>query len=146
MVDGVLDALKFIQDQGYKIIVVTNQSGIGRGLYTENQFAQLNNWMQKIFQKNKIDVLDVFYCPHTPEDNCSCRKPKPGLFLLAEKKFQIDMSASWSVGDKETDITAARSAGIRNTVLVRSGHKINEKDSKAKYILKSLKDILNLKI
>jgi len=146
LVDGVLDALKFIQDQGYKIIVVTNQSGIGRGLYTENQFAQLNNWMQKIFQKNKIDVLDVFYCPHTPEDNCSCRKPKPGLFLLAEKKFQIDMSASWSVGDKETDITAARSAGIRNTVLVRSGHKINEKDSKAKYILKSLKDILNLKI
>jgi len=146
LVDGVLDALKFIQDQGYKIIVVTNQSGIGRGLYTENQFAQLNNWMQKIFQKNKIDVLDVFYCPHTPEDNCSCRKPKPGLFLLAEKKFQSDMSASWSVGDKETDITAARSAGIRNTVLVRSGHKINEKDSKAKYILKSLKDILNLKI
>jgi len=146
LVDGVLDALKFIQDQGYKIIVVTNQSGIGRGLYTENQFAQLNNWMQKIFQKNKIDVLDVFYCPHTPEDNCSCRKPKPGLFLLAEKKFQIDMSASWSVGDKETDITAARSAGIRNTVLVRSGHKINEKDSKAKYILKSRKDILNLKI
>ena len=145
-IEGVIDGLKTIIDEGYEIIIITNQSGIGRGMYDINTFETLNDWMLKQFESKGVKILDVFFCPHSPNENCNCRKPKPGLFLEAKKKFNIDMEQSWSIGDKETDVEAAYLSGISNTVLVRSGHKIKETTSKSKFIIDSLSNIIELKI
>jgi len=140
-IDGVIDALIRIQNKGFKIIIITNQSGIGRGLYTIEDFHELNNWMINYLKSKKINILEVFFCPHLPEDNCKCRKPKPGLYKDAITKFNINVNSSYSIGDKETDIIAAKSAGIKTTILVRSGHKIDENNSKADHIFNSLSDV-----
>jgi len=145
-INGVLEAFEYILSRNYDIIVVTNQSGIGRGFYSEDNFLELNKWMVNFLKSKGINILDVLYCPHSPEDDCNCRKPKPGMFLDAKKKFNIEMDKSWSIGDKETDITAATYAGISNTILVKSGHDINEENSKASYILESLYDVIDLNI
>ena len=137
-INGVFKACQYIQSLDYEIIIVTNQSGISRGYYSENDFQIINKWMLDQFKQNNINVLDVFHCPHSPDANCNCRKPKPGMLLQAEIKYDIDMSNSWLIGDKEVDITAANNAGIYNTILVKSGHKINASNSNAKYILDSI--------
>jgi len=145
-IDGVIESLKYIQNKGFKIIIITNQSGIGRGMYSREKFLELNKWMIDFLSTQGVKILDVFYCPHSPEESCSCRKPLPGMFLDAIKKYAIDIEISWSIGDKETDIQAAKSSGISNTILVKSGHKINERNSRASYILESIYDVMNLDI
>ena len=138
-IDGVFEACQYLQSLEYKIIVITNQSGISRGLYTKNDYQIITKWMVSQFMKNNISILDTFHCPHLPDSGCNCRKPKPGMLLEAKKKYNINMLESWMIGDKETDITAAISSGITNTILVKSGHKINEADSRAKFIIDSIK-------
>jgi len=145
-IEGIINGLQIIKEKGYEIIIITNQSGIGRGMYDISTFKILNDWMLKELESKGIKIIEVLFCPHAPIDNCNCRKPKPGLFLMAQKKYNIDMNKSWSVGDKETDIIAARSSGIENTILVRSGHKIDEKNTIAKYVIDSLSNIYDLKI
>jgi D-glycero-D-manno-heptose 1,7-bisphosphate phosphatase len=137
-IEGTFEACQYFQSLEYKIIIITNQSGIARGLYTENDFQILTDWMIAEFKKNDINILDVFHCPHLPDLNCNCRKPKPGMLFEAKFKHNVDMENSWLIGDKEADIIAANSSGIDNTILVKSGHKINETDSNAKYILGSI--------
>jgi D-glycero-D-manno-heptose 1,7-bisphosphate phosphatase len=139
-IDGVFEACQYFQTLGYKLIVVTNQSGIARGYYQEADFHSLTKWMLEQFTSQSINILDVFFCPHGPESTCECRKPQPGMLLAARDKFDIDMENSWMIGDKEADVGAANAAGINNTILVKSGHDIDEANSKAKFILKSIKD------
>ncbi len=88
------------------------------------------------FDNHSIDIL---FCPHGPESTCKCRKPQPGMLLEAHDKFDIDMENSWMIGDKEADVSAANATGINNTILVKSGHSIDEANSKAKFILKSIR-------
>ena len=142
--NGVIDSCNYFLSLGYQIIVVTNQSGIGRGLYKEEDFHILNQWMLDNFEQEGVRILDVFFCPHGPDDNCYCRKPKPGLFKDAKEKHGIDMNKSWMIGDKEADIEAANNAGISQTILVRSGHIIDEDATKSKYILDSIIDIVDV--
>jgi len=137
-INGVFEACQHYEQLGYKIIIVTNQSGISRGHYSEDDFRNITDWMITQFNKNNIQILDTFHCPHLPDSGCNCRKPKPGMLLEAKKKYNINMPESWMIGDKETDITAAISSGINNTILVKSGHKINEADSRAKFIIDSI--------
>ena len=137
-IDGIFEVCIYFQNLGYKIIIVTNQSGISRGYYSENDFQTLTNWMLTQFKKNDINILDIFHCPHSPDSHCNCRKPKPGMLLNAKHKHNINMQNSWIIGDKETDIIAGISSGITNTILVKSGHKIDELNSKAKYIISSI--------
>ena len=143
-IDGVFEACKYIESLGYKIIIITNQSGISRGYYSESDFQIITNWMITQFHNNGINIMDVLHCPHSPKENCACRKPKPGMLLKAKKNHNINMSKSWLVGDKETDITAAINSGIKQTIIVKSGHKINEKTSNAKFILDSIKDLKDI--
>ena len=143
-IDEVFETCFYLKNLGFEIIVVTNQSGISRGYYSENDFHVINNWMISQFKENNINILDVFFCPHSNESNCECRKPKPGMLLSAKNKHNINMRESWMIGDSERDITAASLAGIKNTILVRSGHKIDEKNSQAKFYLNSIQEIRNL--
>lgn len=138
-VSGAIDACRDFQNKGYYIVIVTNQSGIARGIYTENDYQILTQWMLEQFIRNKIKILDVLYCPHGPESNCECRKPKPGLLIKAKKLHNIDMQNSWMIGDKESDIQAAKNSGVNKTILVRSGHSIDELKTDAKYIINSIK-------
>ena len=147
-IDGVFDACRLFSEKGYKIIVVTNQSGIGRGYYSEQEYTRLTEWMVAQFSGQGIAVADVFYCPHHPERAsgkyrraCECRKPEPGMLLTAAKKHGIDLSRSLMVGDKEADIQAGRAAGVAKTVLVRSGHPVDEHASAAEYIIDSLGEL-----
>jgi len=137
-IDGVFDACLYFRSLGYQLIIVTNQSGIDRGYYNEDDFHVVNNWMLEKFSKKDINILDVFFCPHGPESDCNCRKPKPGMFNQANNKYGIDMKNSWMIGDKEADVQAAKTAGIQNTILVKSGHAIDEENSKAEFILDSI--------
>jgi len=143
-IDEVFKTCFYLRSLGFEIIVVTNQSGIARGYYSIDDFKALTYWMIDQFKLNNVDILDVLFCPHSPESNCTCRKPKPGMFFEAKNKHNINMYDSWMIGDSERDIIAASLAGIKNTILVRSGHKNNESKSKAKYILDSIKDVKNL--
>ena len=140
-INGVFDACVYFQSLGYQLIIVTNQSGIGRGYYNENDFRIVNNWMLQQFKNQGINILDVFFCPHSPESTCDCRKPKPGMFNQANDKYNIDMKKSWMIGDKEADIQAANAADIENTILVKSGHEIDEESSKAKFVLSSIEQV-----
>lgn len=143
-VDGVFEACKHFQSLNFKIIIITNQSGIGRGYFSEIEYMKITKWMIDEFNKNDVKILDIFHCPHTAESKCNCRKPKPGMFIEAKNKHNIKMGASWMIGDSERDITAALLAGITNTILVRSDQKIDEKNSQAKYFLNSIKDTMDL--
>ena len=139
-ISGTFDACQSFLKLGYKIIIITNQSGIARGYYSVNDYEKLTNWMLSQFKNQGILILDTFYCPHLPEFNCTCRKPNPGMFIKAKNKHNIDMNNSWIIGDKETDIEAAKSACVPNTILVRSGHKIIESESKAGFIIDSIEN------
>ena len=137
-IDGIFDACLYFQKLGYEIVIVTNQSGIARGYYNENDYLKLTVWMLAQFNDNGINILDTFYCPHGPESLCECRKPKPGMLIEAKNKYNISMRDSWMIGDKETDIEAANLAGITNTILVRSGHLIDESNSNSKFTIDSI--------
>ena len=122
---GLYKACKIIQSYGYKIIVITNQSGIGRGFYTKEQFFELNRWMLRSLQEEGIDVTDVYFCPHHPTDalspynvDCECRKPKPGMILKAKEEHNIDLRQSVLVGDRLSDIASGKSAGIHSLYIV----------------------------
>ena len=115
-VEGIFDELRRYKDEGYIFIVVTNQSGIGRGYYKEEDFLKLTNYMIKEFEKRGIEIKKVYYCPHTPAENCECRKPKPGMLLKAQGEFDIDMKNSVMIGDKESDMEAGKRAGVGRLV------------------------------
>ena len=127
MIPGVDTAIKLLKDAGYFLVVISNQSGVARGYYPEEQIAVFNEALMKEIRKGGGDI-DVFcYCPHHPEAplekyrvDCECRKPKPGMIFDAAKKYDLDLSTAVLVGDKETDVQTGRNAGIK-TILVLSG-------------------------
>lgn len=101
---GVIPALKQLQAAGYLLIIVTNQSGIARGYYSEQDFLDLNDWIITILAEQGIYISKVYYCPHHPDAdnekyrvNCECRKPKPGMFLKAKQDFDLDLGACFAI-------------------------------------------------
>ena len=115
LVDGILDVALAAKQKGYELIVITNQSGIERGYYTEEDFQKLTRYMCDLFEKNGTPLLDIFHCPFLSGKD---RKPNSGMFLKACQKYQIDMKNSISVGDKISDITAALNAGVGRNYLL----------------------------
>lgn len=110
----------------YKIIIVTNQAGIAKGLYTEKQFLELTEWMLKKLKDKGIKIDKVYHCPHHPEGTiekytkvCNCRKPKPGMLKKAQKDFNLNLKQCWLIGDKMTDIKAGRTVGCKCILLKR---------------------------
>ena len=115
---GIFEALSGFMALGFEIFVVTNQSGIGRKYYTQADFDKLSCYMISEFRKRGVNIKKIYYCPHTPDDNCSCRKPRSGMFLQALSEFDIDMKSSIMIGDKKSDIEAANSAGVGKSFLI----------------------------
>ena len=109
---GVVDALRQLQRAGYLLIIVTNQSGIGRGYYSEDDFLKLNDWMGSTLKEQGVTISDVYYCPHLPNAQiekyrkiCNCRKPLLGMYEQAICDHDIDLSKSYAIGDKIRDCT-----------------------------------------
>ena len=111
---GIFDLCRKYSDSGYIIIVITNQAGIAKGIYTETDFIKLTEWMITQFRDNGILISKVYYCPHHPDITgpCRCRKPEPGMILKAIKEFDLDIKECVLIGDMETDLAAGRNAGI----------------------------------
>jgi len=115
-----IEGLHKLAQLGFHFAIVTNQSGIARGLYTENDFQTFQAHLVSDLASQGIEIEASYFCPHSPEDACSCRKPQPGLFHKAARELGADLSESWMIGDRETDLRAARNAGCRGTILLLS--------------------------
>lgn len=113
-IDDIFALIKSYQKRGFLIFIITNQSGIARGFYTEKEFNILTEWMIKKFWENNIIITKVYYCPHHPDytGSCECRKPNPGMILKALEEFNINPKKSVLIGDKKSDILAGENAGI----------------------------------
>lgn len=127
-IDGVFVACKRFAALGYRLIVVTNQSGIGRGFYSEQDFSILTDWMRDQFNSRGIALDAVYFCPHHPEQgqgsykqSCHCRKPKPGMLLRGIAEFGLEPGHCVMFGDKASDLEASRAAGIGRNVLINAG-------------------------
>lgn len=137
-ISGVFSACRHFQALGYLLIVVTNQSGIARGYYKEEQFEHLTSWMKQKFTQEGINIAGVYYCPHHAEKglppynvDCNCRKPKPGMLTQAILDHHIDPEQSIMIGDKKSDMQAAASVGIQRKVLVLSGQELSDADKQS---------------
>ena len=119
--DGIFELLKFLQERGYKLFIVTNQSGIARGFYSEEDFHNLMDYMINELKKREIEIVDYRFCPHHPDitGECECRKPKAGMILDLAKKYNIDLKNSIMIGDSLSDMQAAKNAGIKRAYLVK---------------------------
>jgi D-glycero-D-manno-heptose 1,7-bisphosphate phosphatase len=121
------DALKTLQDDGYLLIVATNQGGLAKGWYTEDELSKMHNHLIAEYKKHGVQITDIFYCPHHPDftGDCDCRKPKPGLLIKAIEKYNIDPAASYFIGDRDRDMEAASAAGVKG-ILVNSDQPVSE--------------------
>jgi D-glycero-D-manno-heptose 1,7-bisphosphate phosphatase len=119
-VPGIFELCRRYQNEGYLIIVITNQAGIARGYYNEDDFNSLISWMIDQFNNEGIKISQVYHCPHHPDITgiCDCRKPKPGMILQAEKEFNLNLQECVLIGDKDSDIEAGKKAGIVNLIKV----------------------------
>jgi len=120
--EGIFELCRHAIDKGYIIIIVTNQAGVAKGKFTEEDVQALHRWIKEEFRRRGIDIAAFYYCPHHPEGSveryrrvCECRKPKPGMILEAKRKFDIDITRSLMIGDKPSDRIALE--GLRSVIL-----------------------------
>ncbi len=131
----VFDTVKAFQQLDYRIVIITNQAGIGRGIYTVEDFERLTDWMLQQFSRQSIKIDAVYHCPHHPthgigqyKTRCHCRKPAPGMIEQAQKAFNLDLAQSVLIGDKVSDVQAGKNAGVGRNFLVTTGHQLTAKD------------------
>jgi D-glycero-D-manno-heptose 1,7-bisphosphate phosphatase len=112
--EGIFKLVRKYSDSGYLIIVITNQAGIAKGIYSEKEYFDLTEWMVEQFRKEGIKISKVYHCPHHPDITgvCNCRKPEPGMILQAISDFDLDISQCVLIGDMESDLEAGRRACI----------------------------------
>jgi len=118
----IFDRLKEYQKQGYLMIIISNQGGISKGLYTKEQVEELHKYMHNIFRQNNINITETYFCPHhSQNEKCICRKPDSLLIEKAIARFNIDKSLSFFIGDSKTDAQAAEKAGIKAFIINKNG-------------------------
>ncbi|MFH1258037.1 MAG: HAD family hydrolase [Candidatus Micrarchaeota archaeon] len=122
-IEGSLEALLMLQNRGYKLILVTNQAGIAKGKITFGQLERIHSKMLSLMKQEGITLSneDIYFCPHHADEKCDCRKPNVKNFKHAEAKFKLDPSKCWVVGDKTSDVEAARRGGYKS-ILVKTGY------------------------
>ncbi|HNW51873.1 MAG TPA: HAD family hydrolase [Prolixibacteraceae bacterium] len=119
-IDGIFEICRFYQKNGFQLFIITNQAGIAKGYYKEEDFWSLTAWMNEEFKKKGIVITKVYHCPHHPNftGDCNCRKPNPGMILKARQEFDLDLSRSILIGDKLSDIEAGQNAGIQDNFYI----------------------------
>jgi D-glycero-D-manno-heptose 1,7-bisphosphate phosphatase len=120
-IPGSLEAIARLHREGYRVVVASNQSGVGRGLFDTDTLMRIHIKMIDAVRAKGGDIDAVFFCPHTPEDKCRCRKPLPGLFEEIADRLTVSLNGVWVVGDDERDVIAARAVSAR-PAFVRTGH------------------------
>lgn len=120
LIDGAAEAVKRLNDRGIKAVVVSNQSGVGRGYFTDEDVSAVNKRLSDLLGERGARMDGIYYCPHRPDEECGCRKPKAGLFMKAAREQGIDAVPVYVVGDKASDVGLARNIGARS-VLVLTG-------------------------
>ncbi|MFQ5750826.1 MAG: D-glycero-alpha-D-manno-heptose-1,7-bisphosphate 7-phosphatase [bacterium] len=145
--DGIFESCKIFFNNGYLIIIITNQAGIGRGYYAEKDFLKVNEWMVNEFKKHQVEIRKTYYCPYHPTEGLGHykrdsfdRKPNPGMIFKARDEFNLNLQACILVGDKESDIEAGINAGVGTNVLVTHNQEISSV-SKADVIVDSVKEL-----
>ncbi len=136
-ISGSIEAISRLKKAGYLVTIASNQSGIARGLYNEGELQRMHDKLQKLLSNRGTSVDGIFYCPHGPEANCICRKPKPGLLFQIARKFAIDLSETPLVGDNISDIQAAKMANAK-PILVRTG--------KGEYVMQHFPEALDVPV
>ena len=121
LIPEAIHAMSLVTARNYKIVIVTNQSAVGRGLVLQENVAEINRRLVNLIQHHGGQVDAVYVCPHKPDDDCSCRKPRPGLLLQAARDFPLDLSRSWMIGDAWSDVQAGQRAGVKHTILLKTG-------------------------
>lgn len=141
----VIDALKLVPKEKYKLIIISNQGGIGEKKYTEKDLAEIHKKMLNELSINNITIDGIYYCPHAPSANCKCRKPKPTMIEKAKNDFNINLSKSYFIGDKTGDIKAGENAGCK-TILVKTGYagKDNHYEIHPNFVAKDLYEAINI--
>lgn len=119
---GSLQALADLTRQHFRVIVITNQSALHRGLTTPAALAHIHHMLCLTVAQAGGDITDIFFCPHTPAEQCACRKPRPGLLHQARDRYGLDLTTSTMIGDSVRDIDCAQRAGVGQTILVQTGN------------------------
>jgi len=142
-IEGVIEGLKLIQKLNYKLIIVTNQAGIGKGKYKEEDYFSFRNEMHKNLREQGIFITAEYFCPHHPDAviekykiDCSCRKPKSGMLEEAARDFNLDLTKCWMIGDKTSDILAGKNAKCKTIQVMTGEEKI--KSSEADFLVNNL--------
>lgn len=121
LIPGAAEAVRTAREAGFLTVVLTNQSGVGRGYFTMKDVKAVNRRLEELLAKEGARLDGIYVCPHAPEDNCPCRKPRTGLVEQAARELDMDLARSWMIGDKAADIELAANAGMR-AVLVLTGY------------------------
>ena len=138
-----IEALKHLADNNFAVILITNQAGIAEGRINKEDFERINTKVLEMLAPSGVKILKTYMCPHSSEDKCECRKPKPTLLLQAAKDFNVDLSKTYMVGDRESDIKAGINAGTK-TVLVKTANvpvEVKEATYTAQNLLEAVKYI-----
>jgi len=146
LIPGTIEAINIFHDMGYKVIVVTNQAGVARGYYSENDIVALHKYIDSLLIEGGAFLDKYLFCPHHPQGikegyniKCDCRKPETGMIEKASMEFDLDLPSSIIIGDKEIDIQTGKNARIGTCILVRTGYPVNESATRADYIFNDVK-------
>lgn len=124
ILDDIINPIKKLRDNNFLVIIITNQSAINRGLTTHQNVENIHSAIQEYLKKNGVQIDAFYYCPHRPDEYCNCRKPKPGLLKKATSDLKIDIKSSWMIGDRDSDMEAARAVGCK-AIKIRSNFGLN---------------------
>ncbi len=142
-------ALKKLKKAGFLLVIISNQSGVGRGYFQTEDVDKVNNKILEMAKMENLDFDGVYYCPHHPDDNCSCRKPAPGMLLKAAKEFGINIHESVMIGDKESDILTGINAGCKINILIAGNNRhanLPQHCFSAKNLAEAVKIVLTEKV
>lgn len=128
---GVVEGLKLLKND-FLLIIVTNQSGVARGIFSEVECKHAIDHLLSMFRRSGVEIDGYYYCPHHPDGtveeyavSCRCRKPKPGMLLMASEQHALNLTGSWMIGDSLSDVEAGAAAGCSSVLLVTNGDKVN---------------------